>query len=1276
MSNVFDENIGRKLSSEDLLAAASNPRFAVLAQLDTDIASLIQLDEKLLRDPRLLVPVDLNALVVRGGGEPMVRLPFRTSSSDTPPNPDDAGSARPDGIHLLWTVPAAFGRGIVVPDPAAPDDTSRNTLSLPPLPDRWVVLRICVPIGAARAHVRGWVLRAEDGNVVDLPGYPTAAGLDVGPAVPAEQLNAHVGGPGWMESYDAALGRLAFHDPLDDLDAIAPDGVENDAMTYVVAGWWEMVQHDPLDGVGSIFGYADRLAQLGWDDPDHPAPERKRAVADTLSKQVEATLGLTTAERYTKTSASQNKYRPQRSGFVNKVSTVASIDASPTRATLLHGRLHGVPYRGAAMPDDRPAVDRVGVAVGPTSPSVSALLASGAMVDATTPSQQADAERLLTAFQSGLLARISEPDTWAEIEHYEHLQGFGSIPGGTEAVDRFRIQSRPGNDPGSGNRLGRRSRVQYESISVDAAILWSTEKYIARTATGKASSNNKVALTSEQTPAISKAVAELGVRSSARPAVPYSFPVSPVLGVTGCGRRIRAAERDEADGLLRVRTADQIDQGSAATVRGRDLLSSIGSGAVPDETLALAREAMIADPYLVAWRAAHLRGDDRYRSAGSARLHSEAAISYAYYAGHDDMLSKATGARINSSSDRQVVLEGLLKHSGQQGVWCHSEGVTMWGQPWRPQFCEWTVTLQLADLAELLGSDESGWRLEEHDLERVGALVGADAVTLTGRSPLHTGIAKGLAAAVAKWVTDERARDEHGQGVASDDTEKAMADIQRHLSQLDVLSITLDGVREQLLGLRYDRGLVHDDADVSADGTPRALATGLPRLVAAGRIGITSARLVDSWGRLLVLPLERAAIVARAADPDAAVQPSIQLMPRITTPSRVHLRLVDPLEVDGTAQTAVVDQVDATLMVNPVAGFLLPDHIDEALEMFDTAGVPLGQLSHDAFSDAVFWEGAPGRTDIGAAAGPLDDPDPGHRRLGWIGAGLVNADAELRQGAPGRPETESPLSALLRAIDTTLWTVDPFGAMGTEHIAGLVGRPIAVVQAELTLDVPDDLDQVVYAAGTSREDRARSFAELAAVPFAVRLGSLIRSDDGLLGYFVDDDYRRVHVIDRQVTQRALDSGRCRGELGVTGESEEKVIDNDYVVDAGYITVRVGQTRRLTLLVHPGGKVHVSSGIAPRSSVALARDWIQPGLSVMAPSVRVGPLLIDADKVRLPKISSFPADQLFTRRLEPGAWRDDPILAATQSAYLPDQPSMLQEGWIRVNPDPSSNGTTT
>jgi hypothetical protein len=98
-------------------------------------------------------------------------------------------------------------------------------------------------------------------------------------------------------------------------------------------------------------------------------------------------------------------------------------------------------------------------------------------------------------------------------------------------------------------------------------------------------------------------------------------------------------------------------------------------------------------------------------------------------------------------------------------------------------------------------------------------------------------------------------------------------------------------------------------------------------------------------------------------------------------------------------------------------------------------------------------------------------------------------------------------------------------------------------------------------------------------------------------------------------------------------------------------------------------------VLPRKALELARDWIAPGLSVLAPSARIGPVLIDPAQVRLPKVSAFPTDQVFTRRDTPSSWKDDPILAATQTALLPDLPHEVQEGYIRIAHDAGSGGTT-
>ena len=225
------------------------------------------------------------------------------------------------------------------------------------------------------------------------------------------------------------------------------------------------------------------------------------------------------------------------------------------------------------------------------------------------------------------------------------------------------------------------------------------------------------------------------------------------------------------------------------------------------------------------------------------------------------------------------------------------------------------------------------------------------------------------------------------------------------------------------------------------------------------------------------------------------------------------------------------------------------------------------------------------------------------------------------------------------------------------------------------------MDRRGHGGGALRAGRQAAFDALPAQRFELRLGEVTRADDSLLGYYVDDDYSVFHLVDRVIAQEALPSGRGRGVLDPANADPTAPVpidpDHPFIDATGVISIHPGQTVKLTLLMHPGGKVHVTSGILPRTSRDLARDWVQPGLAVMAPSLRCGPLLIDADKVRLPKVASFPAEQLFTHRDTPASWRDDPILAATQAALLPDTQPEVQEGWIRVAPGkPTADGSGT
>ncbi|MGH8982305.1 MAG: hypothetical protein ACRDY6_00300, partial [Acidimicrobiia bacterium] len=92
---------------EVVAKAVTTNRYSALVRTALDLAEISTWDRTVLRDARLLAPVDLQALYVPAGdaGEPMVRLPsaLRVSDDGEPmPQPFADGEPRPAGVHLHW----------------------------------------------------------------------------------------------------------------------------------------------------------------------------------------------------------------------------------------------------------------------------------------------------------------------------------------------------------------------------------------------------------------------------------------------------------------------------------------------------------------------------------------------------------------------------------------------------------------------------------------------------------------------------------------------------------------------------------------------------------------------------------------------------------------------------------------------------------------------------------------------------------------------------------------------------------------------------------------------------------------------------------------------------------------------------------------------------------------------------------------------------------------------------------------------------------------------
>lgn len=1332
------------------IASAPNWASTVRAEVDDNIR--LSWDPKLARTSRIMVPIDVQAFVVPDrGGE--LTVPLTGGPSD--PEPFSTGVEKPAGVHLHWAMPDAMLRSADAdPDADAfevaplPDRWVVLRILYPvggtrPFVRGWVV-------DAAEGTVT-----ALDGYSGDTmageQAFDRVDGLVGGGPLWTASYEASASRFGLHDPLDdlAQLRSIAT-------DGLASEAATYVVAGWTTRRDDDPLESRSPDELTDILEDLDWVVDFEADLSHLIVPvSSEQKLMDTA--EFSTPKGSPSVEIITPDRREIYEHQDvlSRGGLpVSDVDRVKIAVRTKQYASLFHGMVAGVPVDGQTnLADDRPAPGSLEVAVAlDTDDAVSAFWS--ASLGASDDERQA-IEQLAAAFVGGTLHKLGTDDGLRDIAEREHADGFFALPGKPLAGAQQDTLRNTDSMSVSPLNLGRHGRGDHGAVFGDAdqtlaaaellgdvrlgvlqnldidtgdrSIATATANSLGAAGVGRSAllgqpssaeavaSFREVEFVSPNSPILGSAptLADHGMkiahevaesRTVERPAPRMFRPAPPIIALRGA----RPSLRHHGDGQyddqnrLRCRFVSELSTSVEGVADAAVVLTTLGSGAIPGEVLKVAQEAIVLTPWASSWlvAAANPEADDVVLELANVRMNGEMLRLYSAdgrYDGSGQATLSSAPHSVRARRPRALAMDSWDERSPEQAMVSRQSvaemarlsalagsplspvAVTAWRQPWVPLWLEWRV--------EVTGSDSlQGWGLGALDFESTGTpSTAGSSYNFAGRAPVGRGFTHALHSSLTEWLTAENERDAD----LDDDQLEDLKQLERYLAPLDVASASLDGLREQLLGIDFGGAVAsvdeHDD---------RPVASRAPMPLFGGTVRIVELRLVDAFGRTLDVPVSDIRTPSSLEVKGASA--SLAMKPRLQNGSRWLLRLVDPTWTGdpASAPEAYVDQIRPNLAVNPVAGFLLPDHIDEALEAFDVHGKPIGQLSHHEITGSVRWEPAPGRP-CAPGAGPLEglaSDHPSAVPIGNIAAAMVRADVVQRNKesnpdsdpatAEGLDESadgdideadlndtvgESPLSAMLRAIDTTLWSVDTYSALGSPSVAGLIGRPIAVVRANLTLDAPSDLGEVKITAPGGEAERQAAFDALTNTRFPVKLGDLQRSDDALLGYFVDDNYDSFQVIDRTVRTEALDAGRLRGQLGLLGTvlvPEVAEIRNSWVCDDDVIWVTPGKPVKLTMLMLPGGRVHLTSGILPRKHLALQNEWIS-ALPKIMPSVRVGPVLVDPAEIRLPKVNLLGDKQQFTRRTGPLTWRDDPIVAASQTALLPRTPHEIQEGWIRI-----------
>ncbi len=315
---------------------------------------------------------------------------------------------------------------------------------------------------------------------------------------------------------------------------------------------------------------------------------------------------------------------------------------------------------------------------------------------------------------------------------------------------------------------------------------------------------------------------------------------------------------------------------------------------------------------------------------------------------------------------------------------------------------------------------------------------------------------------------------------------------------------------------------------------------------------------IASQGTLTIVESTGSSIVAKGATS------VIQLPPALLQPARLDFDLV-------SASNDLIVVGPANPGADPVCGWVLPNHLDASLMAYDAAGAFLGEMTLGAEADgtqAICWSSAPSGSTLADIATAIPHFGPFLLALSQ--------------------QTPAVFQSFLAAIDETMWTTQPIGAVFDKSLAVLIGRPLAMVRASLRFEL----------AGSPYQDPSWQFTLDAAPPditgylFGIELGNIAQLDDGLIGYFTGDNYATFNV----VQQSGASDSSYLAPIGV---------DDNYV-DMPFD----GTTVHVSMLVDPRAPVHATTGILPPLSLAVPSQFVDAALAAMNVTFRLEGVLTD------------------------------------------------------------------
>lgn len=431
----------------------------------------------------------------------------------------------------------------------------------------------------------------------------------------------------------------------------------------------------------------------------------------------------------------------------------------------------------------------------------------------------------------------------------------------------------------------------------------------------------------------------------------------------------------------------------------------------------------------------------------------------------------------------------------------------------------------------------------------------------------------------------------------------------------DAFTLTVTGVGFKPLAKVYWNSLTQHQALDTTYVSPTKLTATVPASLitsqGAAKISVRLGAIADGLGTI-----------------DRSV---VQFPPRLLQGARLNFNAVS-----ATDDSKVLGPLNPD--VDPICGWLLPNHLDHALDVYEATGKALGAMK-------VIFSVTDQAHLVWVAA-----PDAQYTSIATISENIPHLGVCLSELITQPIET---FKLFLSAIDETLWTTVPMGAHFDSGSATLSGRPLALVRASVAfeLDGKAELDpswQYTLQAQTP---------DILSYTFPIELGNRAQLEDGLIGYFTAGDYSSFNI----AKEAGVTSGSYLKPIGQTGN---------------YIKQAISATPTyLSLLVDPRASVHATTSILPTMDITLPEKQVADALAKIKPQFSINGMMThqqtQSEKTQLimPK-PAYKAEKTIWQWKESSAatWVAYDLKQSDTTAHLQSELPRLRQGVLTLTDD--------